>query len=283
MLNRPRLAILLLSLACCPACAAGLPGGRTGPQADASVRPDADDVAALDAGSPPHTIDGGHTTVTDAGPDDAGLGPLDAGRGDAGPADPGSRDAGPRDAGPDPDVCPPGRFGSGTVHYHYDVDPRERELLDLTIAAPFFRYDADQPTIPFPWALQSHPQVVSMPESQYIAMRFEVPADIPAGWRGSIAQNETAPGPLIELAISRFCGDFSPSDDCHHVPRSLGGLGLGWNIAGDSSVACPLVPGETYYLNIRFKHPLSNTESPYYCNASGTRCKFTVAQYSWAP
>lgn len=154
----------------------------------------------------------------------------------------------------------------------------------MTIAAPFFRENADRPIIPFPWTGNSHPQVVSMPESQYVAMRIDVPAGLPVGWTGSIGQNETAPGPLIELAISRYCGDFAPTDaSCHYVPRSLGGLGLRWKIAGGPTAACALNPGESYYLNIRFTHPLSNTESPYYCNASGTRCKLTLAQYSWPP
>lgn len=291
MLNRLRLAILLVAL---PACASNLQGD---PRDDASMPRDAAssdgalpwlDAGGSDAGHSPTTDAGlGNAGSRDAGPGDAGpgdAGPRDAGPRDAGPADAGPADAGPADAGPDPHLCPPGRFASGTAHFHYDLDPRDREILDLTIAAPLFRESADRPIIPFPWTAHSHPQIVSMPESQYVAMRIDVPASLPVGWTGSIAQNETAPGPLIELAISRYCGDFAPADEsCHHLPRSLGGLGLRWKIAGDPTAGCALTPGESYYLNIRFKHPLSSTESPYYCNASGTRCKLTLAQYSWPP
>jgi hypothetical protein len=98
--------------------------------------------------------------------------------------------------------------------------------------------------------------------NQYIALKFTVPTGMSTNNYGKYRFEETQPETLMSMTISTECGDFRPAasnpiaPSCVQSDMYTGGsnpTAIYWKLPGSTfptSTACPLQPGQTYYLNI---------------------------------
>lgn len=166
--------------------------------------------------------------------------------------------------------CPRGRIESTMMSWRYDGIGRR--IVDVTQAENIWgRAHAGGATVPFPW-MNVFAVFWSLPRHGYVAARFEVPMDMPAWAWGMFTHGETLPGPATDMAISPRCGDFNPSGLFCQMRSTGVGQRMGvWGMPGFPGVACKLVPGQTYYINIRLSDP---EVEDYFCNAGA--CQTTV-------
>lgn len=167
--------------------------------------------------------------------------------------------------------CPAGRVTHTVVSWRYDGIGRRG--TDVTLAENIWgRSTASGPSVGYPW-LNFFAVFWALPRHGYVAAAFDVPEDVaPTQW-GMFTHGETLPGPATDMAISDWCGDFSPPEpEC--VRRATGtGQRMGTHRLPDAEilVACTLRPGERRYINVRISDPLVDD---FYCGAQ--TCQTTV-------
>ncbi len=166
------------------------------------------------------------------------------------------------------DSCPAGRQTVADVCYSYGPSNCAANS-DVTKFENFLGRSTPTGTpVPFP-GKQGFAIFKNMQKTQYISMKFVAPTT-PLTSRGQMWKLETTSGPNSDVSISSTCGNFAPVDPkcvVNNVPR--GGPAAAWKLPGYSGLAfCPLVPGETYYLNIRQTDPTANIAN----ECSGSTC-----------
>lgn len=129
---------------------------------------------------------------------------------------------------------------------------------------------------PFPAAGVS-PYIVSFPKAGFIAAKFTVPATIAPTTYGSISIGETwASGSRrVAMSLSPSCGFAAPPPaNCSLSGLSMG-QGIAWKVAGSSisGVRCGLIPGQSYFLNIRFDPVPASSDT---FNCSSAACKLPL-------
>jgi hypothetical protein len=110
------------------------------------------------------------------------------------------------------------------------------------------------PTIPFPGRSNSQPSILSFGRTQYLAAKFTVPAGMVNNTYGWISHTEYNYGTDLTVAISSSCGDFAPSNPACKAVTQSGQLLVPWSVATPATF-CPVVPGQTYFLNIKMTDP----------------------------
>ncbi len=168
--------------------------------------------------------------------------------------------------------CPAGRQTTADVCYNYNnTGANCARGTDVTTFSSLWGRNLPTGTpVAFP-GLNYFTVINNMNASGYIAAQFTVPQNMLANQTGVFTHGETLPGPNVTMAISKNCGDFNPSTSiCLRSDINAGSLLTKWkNVAVPDSlvVACPLTPGETYYVNFKMTRPT---------DCSGSSCTVTV-------
>ncbi len=120
--------------------------------------------------------------------------------------------------------------------------------------------------VAWPGRPDSQPSILSFDRNKYIAAKIVVPAG-QAPLYGWVVHTEYNYGLDLTTAISTTCGDFNPVNPlCKTVAQS--GMNLTpWRVGGGNF--CPLLPGTTYYFNIKATNPAQGTTT---CPASSPTC-----------
>lgn len=108
----------------------------------------------------------------------------------------------------------------------------------------------------FPGINGSVPAVTNWGKTQYIAAKFTAPA----GWSGAVfdklSYSTYFSGPHLTMAVSTACGDFAPSNANCVSTDVAGGDSFKKMVAAPFTNGCPLVPGTSYYINLKMTNPL---------------------------
>lgn len=164
---------------------------------------------------------------------------------------------------------------------------RKKQNVDLTQWQEVFGYEFSTGKTYAPWPGVSLNEVkAKMAANQFWSMAFTVPSDYPLydpnnGWAGTYGpyglfssyDTLVTLGSYWQLTITSQCGDFAPTDQrCTGSYTENQSGPLGWFVpktgqAGSLNL-CPLVRGQTYFLNIR---PVSG------CNGSTCSMDFKHA------
>jgi hypothetical protein len=120
------------------------------------------------------------------------------------------------------------------------------------------------------------PTIQTMGKTEYVAAKFHVPADLPTTLTGTFKHVSYFGGPNVDVAISRTCGDFSPSDAGCWVYDDPGDdqPALRWRLGTGSRFYCHLDPDTDYFLNVRFTNPQATGP-----DCRGMACQMTLQQY----
>jgi hypothetical protein len=173
--------------------------------------------------------------------------------------------------------CPAGRYTSGRVAYNYALT--DYRQTDLTKADNIWgRNSAQGGQIDMPW-LNYFAIFTHFPKDGYIAAQFTVPTDMVAAQWGMFSHGESLSGPNLTMSISERCGDFNPATAiCLRSNIGPGGVLTKWSLPTATSVAaCDVVPGRTYYTNIKMTAPPATHR-----DCTGASCKVTV-QHNHTP
>jgi hypothetical protein len=129
---------------------------------------------------------------------------------------------------------------------------------------------------PWPGVPGASPTIHTVGKTEYIGARFHVPLDAPATLFGKYKHVVYGGGPNVDATISRTCGDFEARDPGCWVQNweSNDNFTLYWRINSTGTFYCNLVPGNDYFLNLRFSDP--ETTGPN-CRNDGT-CQMTFQQ-----
>lgn len=147
--------------------------------------------------------------------------------------------------------CPDGQQGVTNVSYSYTLNP-VLQNVDATLFQNIFgRNVATAPVVAWPGV--NGYAVTVLNRSLYFAHRFTVPSSgLSPTLRGMFTHGESVPGPNLTMAISESCGDFNPpTSTCLSSNRGAGSPMVKWRLPTGTGVACELVPGRTYYANIK--------------------------------
>lgn len=152
---------------------------------------------------------------------------------------------------PPGNIVPPGRAtvsnigyvpGTGTPRYNVDITKYDNV---------FGHASSTDTLVTFPGRATSAPTIIQFPMGGYVALEFTVPATInPTTW-GQISLQDYNQGTQVVSTISTSPGDFSITSGWCASTIGQGAPLPRWSVNGRY---CALVPGHTYYLNIK---PLS--------------------------
>jgi len=174
------------------------------------------------------------------------------------------------------DNCPAGRQAVADICYNYNLGTSCALSTDITRFENIWgRGLATDNPLPFP-GVNGFAVIKNFDKTGYIAAKFTVPAaGLSPTLSGSFFHGETYPGPNLTMSISPTCGDFSLSGTICQRDNINGGSALtkykNSAIPDGQVVACPLYPGQTYFVNIRAYNPAQT--SP---DCSGNICRTTV-------
>ena len=176
------------------------------------------------------------------------------------------------------DNCPAGRQAVADICYNYNLGTGCALSTDITRFENI--WGRTQPTdspLPFP-GVNGFAIIKNFDKTQgsYIAAKFTVPAGgLSPTLSGLFSHGETYPGPNLTMSISQTCGDFSPTSSiCLRSNINGGGILTKYKnsaIPDGTVVACPLAPGQTYYVNIKAYNPAQTSS-----DCSGNICRTTV-------
>jgi len=178
--------------------------------------------------------------------------------------------------------CPAGRQTTAQICYQNLGSCASR---DMTQFAQLFGYSAPgtgTPTL-FPGldGLSLTIKDASKAAGSYFASQFTMPTNLGALENGAISKGQTYGNHSVTFSISPNCGDFSnttvPNPNvCLYAEAPQGDWnGVSWKSPSNSRVACPLTPGQTYYLNVKFTTP--PTDSGGNTNCTATTCNLPLA------
>lgn len=171
--------------------------------------------------------------------------------------------------------CPAGRQTTAQICYQNLTLCASR---DMTQFAQLFGYSAPGNGTPTPFpgldGLSLTIKDASKTAGAYFASQFTMPTNLSPTEYGFIQKGQTYGNHSITFSISPNCGDFSnttvPNPNvCLYAEAPQGDWnGVSWKSPSNSSVACPLTPGQTYYLNYKFTTPPTDTGTGSNCNAT---------------
>lgn len=118
--------------------------------------------------------------------------------------------------------------------------------------------------------------VISFGKSAFISAKFTVPPTIAQTAYGTITIGEPSGSRKATISLSPSCGFSVPVAAASCVVTGAGsGQGISWKVAGSAipGVRCPLLPGASYFLNIKFD-PAPPASDTYNCSA--TACKLPI-------
>jgi len=169
--------------------------------------------------------------------------------------------------------CPAGRQTTATVCYAYQNGPVDCAPRDVTQFAPIFGHrSSTDPVIDFPGYGNLYPTIkdASKAANNYFAAQFTMPTTLDPREYGSTGKGETYGTHPLTFSISPNCGDFDNVPNptlCKGVETApVDTFGVQWkNTINTAIAACPLVPGQTYYVNFKFTTPPTDNVN---CNAS---------------
>lgn len=162
------------------------------------------------------------------------------------------------------DLC--GQQASGDVWYQTNL----HTTIDITKFENILgKPDVATPPTPFPGTPVS-PWIKNFGKDAFVAAKFVVPAASPTNKRGKITIGENYAGfHRFDISLSPTCGFAQAPPDSNCKLTNLGAnQGITWKIQGDtaSGVACTLTPGQSYFMNVKFTTP--PTETAGNCSAS---------------
>ena len=174
------------------------------------------------------------------------------------------------------DSCPAGRQTVADICYNYN-------LIGCATSADITKFDniwgrtvsTDTP-VPMP-GVNGFAVIKNFDKTGYVAAKFTVPAGgLSPTLSGFFSHGETYPGPNLTMSISQACGDFNPASSICLRSNSNGGSALtkykNSAIPDGTVVACPLAPGQAYFVNLKAYNPAQTSS-----DCSGNICKTTVA------
>lgn len=181
---------------------------------------------------------------------------------------------------PPPTACPAGRQVVADVCYNYSLATNTcaRNVNVTEFANIWGRTSPTGPITPFPGA-QFFAIIKNMQKDGYIAAKFVAGTTLPPDASGMFSHGETIPGPNLTMSISTQCGSFStPAEPiCTRTNQGPGSLLTKWKVPTAPGVACTLIPGQTYYVNLKFTNPPAS-----HFDCTGPVCKATV-QHNHTP
>jgi hypothetical protein len=169
-----------------------------------------------------------------------------------------------------PEVCAPQL--TGTVHYQINNSAPNVNLTKFENL--FGKTSAQTPAVPFP-GVRVSPYVDAVGKAAYIAAKFTVPP-LPPTAHGKLSVGESFGGNPVTFSITTACGFArEPSDAACVVHKASAGQGISWKPehGTHAGVACPLVAGRAYYLNIKFE-PTPPAGAGYNCGS--VACKMPL-------
>jgi len=175
----------------------------------------------------------------------------------------------------DAQACPAGRQTVADIGYSYGLGATTiARGVDVTQADNIWgRTSPTQPIVGFPWD-NYFAIITNFNKTKYIAAQFVVPDNTDVFLTGLFSHGETLPGPNLTMSISTTCADFDPLEAiCLRTNINAGGLLTKFSLPGvaPTVIACPLEPGQTYFVNIKMTNPPATHQD---CNS--TTCKVTV-------
>jgi hypothetical protein len=123
-------------------------------------------------------------------------------------------------------------------------------------------------TTQFPGRPNSQPTILSFGKTQYLAAKFTVPVGTANNTYGWISHTEYNYGQDLTAAISTTCGDFAPANPACMIAAQSGQNLVPWAVATPATF-CPVVPGQTYFLNIKMTDPSRQSDT---CAPTATSC-----------
>lgn len=121
--------------------------------------------------------------------------------------------------------------------------------------------NSDAPVL-WPGRSGSAPAILKFWKSQFVAAQFTVPMGISSQAYLRVGYSTYYSGPLLDLSVSQTCGDFAPANPVCLTTGVSGGQSFKKIVVAPATDGCPLIPGETYYINIRMNNP-----TPQSCNS----------------
>jgi len=171
--------------------------------------------------------------------------------------------------------CPAGRQTTAQVCYAIGSGPINCTSRDMTQFSGLFGHQTPTDTgIDFPGysGLSIVLKDASKAAGSYFAAQFTMPAALDAHEFGKIYKGDTYGTHPMTFSISPTCGDFTNVPNptlctgIQTVPSDS--FGVGWkNSINTAIAACPLTPGQPYYLNFKFTTPPTDS-----VNCNSTTC-----------
>jgi hypothetical protein len=155
--------------------------------------------------------------------------------------------------------CPAGRLTNGTITYPNVPGGGSRPNADLTRFENIWGHanstDAEQP---WPGANGAVPAIAGWGKTQYIAAKFTVPAAFNPGVYETLGVSTYNSGPELTMAVSQQCGDFSTPANQWCMKSGVDTGDFFWKVVvSPYTNGCPLIPGQTYYINMKMTAPLA--------------------------
>lgn len=170
--------------------------------------------------------------------------------------------------------CPAGRQATAQVCYGNGQGPTNCVSRDVSQFSELLGHRTNiDPVIGFPGYsdLAITIKDASKAAGSYFAAQFVMPTTLDLHQFGRIGKGETYGNHDLTFSLSPTCGDFTNVPNtalCFHAEDD-DALGVTWkNPINTAITACPLTPGQTYYLNFKFKTPPTDSTPALNCNAT---------------
>jgi len=149
------------------------------------------------------------------------------------------------------------RLTAATIRYP-NTGNTTRPNVDLTHYENIWGHGTNSDTaVLWPGVNGSAPAVVNWGKTQYIASKFTVPAGFPATGFDKLRYSTYFSGPTLTMSVSSTCGDFAPSNgNCLTTGVATGGE-FKKMVLSPATNGCPLMVGQTYFVNLKMTAPLA--------------------------
>ena len=155
--------------------------------------------------------------------------------------------------------CPAGRLTNATITYPNVPGGGSRPNADLkrfeTIWGHANSSDAERP---WPGAPGAVPKINDWPKTQYIAAKFTLPVGFAPGVYERLGYSTYNSGPELTMVVSQQCGDFTTPANPYCTSTAYTGEAFDKIVVSPYTNGCPLVPGQTYYINMKMTAPGSS-------------------------
>jgi len=167
--------------------------------------------------------------------------------------------------GGDGDNCPAGRITSSNMAYVPSSGTRPN--VDVRVWDNIWGHSTStDTTVAWPGRIDSQPSILQFLRTGYIAAKIVVPAGQSNSY-GWISHTDYNYGLDLTVSISETCGDFSPANAVCHMQTTSGQLLVPWRVGAGGF--CPLLPGHTYFFNMKPTDPAAGTTT---CAATSSTC-----------